>query len=260
MQAVSKQLVPIVQKLRMITTIVLTGVVVNFELLVALGTLLHLTSLTYDAPYPYDTLIRVSRYGVFDPRHLKQHLHLLPKKLKEISFTLSCSDTEGHAIQFFLCIISASESSLTSLTVDLRSMEGGVSLKGLLKMQLPSLSSLTIYYLGFDWPYFRDFCSRHSPHLQHVEVYFHIDFVHHDELLRIADIPGIEDSSSEHRLEVVAMVMRAEGVSKPSVKELALEQCSWSILKYIGQAHPAIRVLNAWNSPVDDEDICVRAQ
>jgi hypothetical protein len=265
--ATLEQLVPLVRRFSGLTTIILTSVVVNFELLEALGTLPHLSSLTYDASYPYDQLELRAPYGHFKAKYLNKRLHLLPKNLKEISFGLSCADIEEKAVDFLLSILSASRETLSSLTMDLQPMLGALSLRHLCKMYFPCLSTMAIYYADpIDWPELRAFCSEHAAHLRSAEILFFADGSEPQDYLCMADIPGLEDSVNEAMIGRAAMVMRGNKEDPKSkdkeepphvvLEELALEWCRCSMLKTIGKIHPIIRVLNLWELDIipDIED------
>jgi hypothetical protein len=270
---VKEQLSPCVERLSNLTTLTLINVILNVEVIQALGILQHLNSLAYQVPYSCSSLWNNRRYGSFDVNLLKERPDLIPSKLRSIHVQYACVDQDHIASQLLVEMLKASAENLTTLGVDLSDYYIGqhFDLFNICHIDFPMLERLAIYHVAGPGLGLDRFYNRHSSHLREVRV-----------LLQIQDYEshGIDFDGSEAReghclkyfprmskvhtnfttwpITEYEAYLEIDCAGQLTAAEVSLLEGNWGMLALIGERHPHIRVFNMWDGKCYSENTAMR--
>jgi hypothetical protein len=265
----TKNLAPFLSKLTNLTTINFDRLVISYQLLTILGKLENLTSLTYNITFPYELLL-VEMPHEFMPQPKPTEL---PQKLQSLTVDFLTPDEEEVAFDIFGRIVEASASSLRSLKLDLHDIRSDLPVGAILQMDLISLTHLYLYNIDIFWSAFTHFHERHSTKLQVAEIVLRVWPTKPDE--DSVDDEDDEDDWTSHYTDTIDVLPLLEDleVEEPAIKkfanrgiishsmrmekdpaaqytasEFAMIGGTWSVLRFIGEKHPFLRVLNVWDA------------
>ncbi|KAG8755033.1 hypothetical protein FRC14_004408 [Serendipita sp. 396] len=272
MLSASKELIAtLVRRLTLLTSITFSNIAVNCEIIIALGRLSKLTSLTYDVPYPNDALAANSKlYGHFYDYSLYQNSTLAPKGLEYLSIKFDATDNTFLAFTLFYHIVKASAETLQTLRIDTNDCCSVVSTNELFSLRLPCLTSLSIYYIQFDWDVFNVFYTESAKSLTHVNILYRGERVtlpgqevtNTDDftLEELPRLPKYEELLDDPWLiQSFTMTLERDEQKEVTASEISLLEADIATISQIAKAHKFIRVVNTWDTRliVGGEPICL---
>ncbi|KAG8814770.1 hypothetical protein FRC17_000976, partial [Serendipita sp. 399] len=255
-----------VKRLTLLTSITFDNIAINCELIIYLGKLPNLKSLTYDVPYPNDVLTANSKvYGHFHDYALTQNPTLAPSGLERISIKFNATDTGFLAFTLLYHIVKTSAETLQALRIDMNDCCSFAPAYVLFNLTLPCLTTLHIRYIQFDWDVFNTFYTEKAKNLTNVDILYRGEQVtlpgqevttvtnfRPDDLPRIPqyDVP-LPDS---WLIESFTMTLEIDEKKQVSAREVSLIETDFAVLIQVAKYHKFIRVVNIWDSQLIIED------
>lgn len=268
-----EQLSPCIERLSNLTTLTLVNAILNVEVIQALGTLQHLTSLAYQVPYSYSSLCTNQQYGGFDVDLLKERPDLIPSKLRSVHVQYTCIDQSHIASQLLVEMLKASAGNLITLEVDLSDCYVGqyLDLFNICEIDFPRLQRLGLYHVAGPGSSLDRFYHRHSSRLREVKVLLQVeDYESHGINFDGSEVraghclksfPGmskVHPKFTRWPITEYEAYLEIDSAGQLTATEVSLLKGNWGMLALIGERHPYIRVFNMWDGECHVENTAMR--
>jgi hypothetical protein len=272
-EAVKEQLSPCIQRLSNLTTLTLVNAILNVEVIRALGTLQHLTSLAYQVPHSYSSLWTNWRYGSFDVEMLKERPDLIPSKLRSVHVQYTCVDQSRIASQLLVEMLKASAGNLTTLGVDFSDYCIGqyLDFSDICDIDFPKLERLAIYHVAGPGSSLERFYHRHSLHLREIKALLQVENyeshginIYGTEIRAGRGLKSFPGMSKVHRkftswpITEYEAYLEIDSAGQLTATEVSLLKGNWGMVALIGERHPYIRVFNMWDGECYGENTAIR--
>ncbi|KAG8815434.1 hypothetical protein FRC18_001503 [Serendipita sp. 400] len=267
------------QQFENLKCISLRGFTVDVRLLIQLGRMRHLETLSYEIGRPGDFYAIPSppwMVNDFLPAHSveESRTYLFPSRLRTLKMKWLCAEFDSFpcfALMLFHVIAKASASTLEDLHLDFSEFLDSPSLKmAIHNIQLPRLKRLTAVIKHGHWEHCKSVLDDYSHQLESIDITFthsseewyfgeeiHPRRIGNDEPhsfkdVHLRDVPGIVDtdiSSGEIDCDIglFSINLQTDCMNNVTAQEFSVIGGCLHMLSPLTKRHPYIRVLSLWD-------------